>query len=134
MVLDSSDPNRRSAGSFFTNPVVSTETAGAVVELALQRGWAATAHEVPHYPTEDGRCKLAAGWLIERAGFDKGMRRGHVGLSSRHALAVIHCGGGSTEELIAFAVTIRDRVSEVFGVELYPEPVMLGVQWPALTR
>ncbi|HEX6275817.1 MAG TPA: UDP-N-acetylmuramate dehydrogenase, partial [Polyangiaceae bacterium] len=80
MLYDTSDENGRSCGSFFTNPVVSPEAAKRIEELA-------GAGTMPRYPQSDGRVKLAAGWLIERAGFDKGLRRGPVGLSTKHALS-----------------------------------------------
>ncbi len=117
MVLDPADPNRRSAGSFFTNPVVSQEEADAVVARSgLQR--------IPMWP-EGERVKLAAGWLIEQSGFDKGLREGAFGLSTRHALALVHHGGGTTEELLAFAERIVLGVQKRFGVTLEREPRLL---------
>ncbi len=126
MLLDPADENGRSAGSFFTNPVVSAEAAERLARQALEEGLIAAAEELPRYAAGEGRVKLAAAWLIERAGLRKGERRGAVGLSSRHALALVHHGGGSSAELIAFAREIRDRVRARFGVELSPEPVLLG--------
>ncbi len=126
MVLDAFDPNRRSAGSFFTNPIVSPETAAHVVARAMAAGIVKTASEVPRWPEKDGRVKLAAGWLIERAGVTKGTRVGNVGISSAHALALVHHGGGTTAELLALADDVRRRVREAFGVELEREPVLLG--------
>jgi UDP-N-acetylmuramate dehydrogenase len=82
--------------------------------------------EPPQFPAADGRVKLAAGWLIERAGLHKGLRRGAVGISSRHALALVHHGGGNSAELVAFAREIRDLVQQRLGVELTPEPVFKG--------
>jgi UDP-N-acetylmuramate dehydrogenase len=81
---------------------------------------------MPRFEQPDGRVKLAAAWLIERAGFRKGERRGAVGISSRHALSLVHHGGGSTRELLALADEIHARVRERFGVELVREPVLLG--------
>lgn len=126
MVLDTSDPNRRSAGSFFTNPIVSAAVADEVVRRALAAGLARDAAEVPRWPEKDGRVKLAAGWLIERAGITKGLRDGNVGVSSAHALALVHHGGGTARELLALAERIRGAVREAFGVELEREPVLLG--------
>lgn len=126
MVLDPTDPNGRSAGSFFTNPIVSAERADSVVREALARGLVADASLVPRWPAADGRVKLAAGWLIERSGTRRGERAGSVGVSTAHALALVHHGGGSTAELLAFAERVRGRVLEVFGVELEREPVWLG--------
>ena len=79
MVIDPADPNRRSAGSFFTNPIVSRELAEQVGERAVARGLAASVGAVPRWDMTDGRVKLAAGWLIEKSGVEKGLRRGNVG-------------------------------------------------------
>jgi UDP-N-acetylmuramate dehydrogenase len=129
MVIDPGDPNRRSAGSFFTNPIVSTERAQQVVETALDRGLVLRTEEVPRFPVSEASVKLAAGWLIERAGIPKGLRRGRVGVSSKHALALVHHGGGTTSELLALASYVRDRVEQTFGVRLEPEPVLLGTRF-----
>ena len=126
MVIDEADDNRRSAGSFFTNPVVEAAVAAALVEQAVREGVAASAAAVPRFPADEGRVKLAAAWLIEAAGFRKGERRGAVGISSRHALALVHHGGGTTRELLALAEEIRERVRARFGVELQREPVLVG--------
>lgn len=126
MVFDPADENRRSAGSFFTNPVVGAAEADAVAARALALGAVGSPAEMPRHPAADGRVKIPAAWLIERAGFRKGERRGPVGLSSRHALALVHHGGGRTADLIAFAREIRGRVEECFGIRLVPEPVFRG--------
>ncbi|MEM9069754.1 MAG: UDP-N-acetylmuramate dehydrogenase [Myxococcota bacterium] len=125
MVLDPEDPNRRSAGSFFTNPIVQADVAEALVRRAHAEGIVSEPNDVPRWPAGT-RTKLAAGWLIERAGFEKGTRRENVGLSSKHALALVHHGGGSTRELLAFADEIRERVRARFGVVLEREPRLLG--------
>lgn len=127
MVIDPEDPNHRSAGSFFTNPVVEAAVADALVEQALREGVVEHAAAVPRFAADGGRVKLAAAWLIEAAGFRKGERRGAVGISSRHALALVHHGGGRTSELLALAEEIRTRVRERFGVALEPEPVRVGM-------
>lgn len=128
MVLDDpGDPNRRSAGSFFMNPVLPAADANAVVARAVASGAAGNAAAVPRFPVPDGRTKLSAAWLIERAGFAKGFRRGAVGISTRHALALVHHGGGSTVELLALADAIRAAVAATFGVTLTPEPVFVGM-------
>jgi UDP-N-acetylmuramate dehydrogenase len=132
MVLDPDDPNRRSAGSFFTNPILSEAEADRLVSNAVSQGVVDDPSQVPRYPAGPGRAKLAAGWLIERAGVAKGTRRGAVGVSSKHALALVHHGGGTTADLLALATEIRARVFEQFGVELVPEPVMLGTSLPPL--
>jgi UDP-N-acetylmuramate dehydrogenase len=120
MVVDPGDPNTRSAGSFFTNPIVDAATRDGVIVRAGALG----AGDVPTFPQPDGRIKLAAGWLIERAGIHKGLRRGPVGISDRHALALVHAGGGTTRQLLALADEVVTRVNEVWGVTLEREPVL----------
>ena len=119
MVLDPNDANGRSCGSFFVNPVVTEEQARAVERVL-------GAPSMPRYPQPDGSVKLAAGWLIEQAGFTKGMRRGPVGLSSKHALAIVCHEGASAADVEAFAREIRAGVEARFGVTLSQEPVPFG--------
>ncbi|MEM1176781.1 MAG: UDP-N-acetylmuramate dehydrogenase [Acidobacteriota bacterium] len=126
MVLDPADPNRRSAGSFFLNPVVSAARADAVAEAARRRGGT---RDLPRFPVEgaDGdRVKLPAAWLIEEAGFHRGYGDGVAGLSSRHTLAIINRGGARARDLIRLAAEVRGVVAEVFSVALEPEPVFVG--------
>jgi UDP-N-acetylmuramate dehydrogenase len=124
MVLDASDPDTTSAGSFFTNPILSKEALEALKERAKDEG------PIPVFPETDGRTKVSAGWLIERAGFSKGFsgEGGRVAVSSKHALALTNRGGGSTAELVALARRIRAGVLERFGVALENEPVFVGVR------
>jgi UDP-N-acetylmuramate dehydrogenase len=117
MVLDPGDPDSRSAGSFFTNPIVDSAT---VKRLDTQFGSA-----MPRWPQRDGMTKLSAGWLIERAGFTKGYTVGRVGISHKHALALVNRGGATAEELLALARQIMDRVRHQLGVALEPEPVIV---------
>jgi UDP-N-acetylmuramate dehydrogenase len=120
MVLDPADPDTRSAGSFFTNPVVDP---GQFAELQRRTPDVS----VPHYPAEDGRVKVPAAWLIEHSGFTKGYsRNGGVGISSKHTLALVNQGSASAASLIGLAREIRDGVRQRFGVELVPEPVLVG--------
>jgi UDP-N-acetylmuramate dehydrogenase len=129
MVIDPDDPNRRSAGSFFTNPIVESAVADHVVERALAEGLVAAPEQVPRWPVVTAgapRTKLAAGWLIERAGLKKGMRHGCAGISSKHALALVHHGGGTTRELLELAGRVRAAVHARFGVTLTPEPTLWG--------
>lgn len=119
MLFDTNDPNGRSCGSFFLNPIVSAAEAERV--KALSAGAPA-----PTYPQPDGRIKLAAGWLIEHSGFAKGLRDGSVGLSSKHALAIVAHPGASAAEVRGLALRIRDGVRARFGVELTPEPNFWG--------
>ncbi|HET6281987.1 MAG TPA: UDP-N-acetylmuramate dehydrogenase [Polyangia bacterium] len=125
MVMDPSDPNRRSVGSFFMNPILPADEAQRLIERLVAGGKAVTAADVPAFPAAGGALKLSAAWLIERAGFARGFRSGAVGISTRHALALVHHGGGTTAELLALAEQIRDSVAHQFGVELTPEPVVL---------
>src|SRR5205809_776934 len=121
MVLDPADPNARSVGSFFVNPVLSAE---AFDELARRRQAAGQVDGIPTFPA-DGRVKVPAAWLIEPAGFAKGYRSGGVGVSTRHALAPAN-HGGTTTELLALAQSIARAVYERFGVRLEREPVVVG--------
>jgi UDP-N-acetylmuramate dehydrogenase len=127
MLLISGDENRRSAGSFFMNPLVAPEQAERIAAQAVSEGLVQEAAQVPRFPAAGGQVKLAAGWLIERAGLAKGFRQGAVGISTRHALALVHHGGGSTALLLALARHVRDTVAARFGVRLVPEPTLLGV-------
>ena len=121
MVLDDpGDPNRRSCGSFFLNPIVDAAQADRVTARAADPG-------MPRWPQADGRVKLSAAWLIERAGFARGERAGAVGLSSRHTLAIVAHDGARTADVLAFARRVQDQVEQRFGVRLAPEPVIWGV-------
>jgi UDP-N-acetylmuramate dehydrogenase len=126
MVIDEADPNRRSVGSFFVNPVVDDGTVDAVVEAARALGVLGSGELPPLHRVGDGRTKLPAAWLIERAGFPRGCVRGRVGLSTNHALAVVNRGGATAAELVAFARDIRRGVRSHLGVDLQPEPVFWG--------
>ena len=118
MVLDEADHDTWSVGSFFTNPVVDDEQ--------FARLQAAVDGPVPHYPAPDG-VKLAAGWLVERAGFGKGFPAdGPCRLSTKHALALTNRGTATTADVLALARTVRDGVQSAFGVSLVPEPVLVG--------
>jgi UDP-N-acetylmuramate dehydrogenase len=116
MLLDAASAERRTAGSFFTNPIVHAEVAKALLERFPS---------APSWPQHDGSVKLAAGWLIEHAGLPRGTRRGHFALSSTHALAIVHLGGGTTAELFEMESYVRDTVQERLGVQLTREPVVL---------
>lgn len=121
MVLDPSDPESVSAGSFFVNPVVPVATLADVEARVGQRP--------PAFDAGDGHVKLAAAWLVEQAGFPKGWTRGRVGVSRKHALALVNRGGATARELLATARVIRDAVRARFRVELEPEPVLVGCSW-----
>ena len=99
------------AGSFFKNPIVEAPVAEALL---------AEYPDMPHYPAPEGRVKLAAGWLIDRAGM-KGHREGNVGVHERQALVLVNYGGATGGEVIAFAHRVRQRVRERFGIEIDTE-------------
>lgn len=122
MVIDPADPETRSAGSFFTNPILDD------VELShVRERWAALGGvgEVPTFPEGPGRTKVPAAWLVQQAGFERGTDRGGVGVSRSHALALVN-RGGTANELLALAGEIVDAVAERFGVRLEREPILLG--------
>ncbi|MEU4213893.1 UDP-N-acetylmuramate dehydrogenase [Actinoplanes sp. NPDC026623] len=121
MVLDPEDPDTRSVGSFFTNPVLSAQEWAAVQDRLADAG------EPPSWPAPNGTVKVPAAWLIERAGFGKGYGgAGGVAISSKHTLALTHRGGGTTAALLDLAREIRDGVRDRFGVVLHPEPVLVN--------
>jgi UDP-N-acetylmuramate dehydrogenase len=124
MVLDPSDPDSVSAGSFFVNPVLDLGGVEAL-ERALV-GCGVDAAKLPRFPEHDRRVKVSAAWLIERAGFGKGWGEGNVGISRKHALALVNRGGATARELLAAAGEIQRGVRERFGVELAMEPVVVG--------
>jgi UDP-N-acetylmuramate dehydrogenase len=119
MVLDDADHDTWSVGSFFTNPVVAEPV---FRQLASRVDGA-----VPNYPAPDG-VKLAAGWLVERAGFAKGYPGADAParLSTKHALALTNRGDATTADVIALARAVRDGVKAKFGIELTPEPILIG--------
>ncbi|MBX3192205.1 MAG: UDP-N-acetylmuramate dehydrogenase [Labilithrix sp.] len=125
MVVDHADPDTKSAGSFFTNPILD----GAALAELRERvaGVLGPGESMPMFAEPDGRTKVSAAWLIERAGFAKGHAMGPVAISSKHALALTNRGGATTRDLVALARAIRAGVSARFGVTLENEPVFVGV-------
>jgi UDP-N-acetylmuramate dehydrogenase len=121
MVIDPGDPDSVSAGSFFTNPILTPAEFAALEARA--------AAPPPAFPEPDGRIKTSAAWLIQEAGFTRGDGNGRVGISSKHTLALVNRGGATTAELVALARAIAARVRERFGVRLVPEPVFVGHAW-----
>lgn len=116
MVIDPEDPNSRSAGSFFKNPVVE-RSVFEIIKTEFDR--------VPHFDAGD-MVKIPAAWLIENAGLHKGFRLGNAGISSNHTLALINCGSATAAEMIALKNLIQNHVAERFGIALEPEPIMVG--------
>jgi UDP-N-acetylmuramate dehydrogenase len=123
MVIDTADPESVSAGSFFVNPVVDDGGLTRILEGVRSLGEGVS---VPRYPAGEGHWKVPAAWLIERSGFSRGYARGHVHVSTRHTLALVNDGEGTTRELLELAREIVRGVHERFGVTLTPEPVMVG--------
>ncbi|MBB3085028.1 UDP-N-acetylmuramate dehydrogenase [Geodermatophilus sabuli] len=119
MVWDPADPDSRSAGSFFTNPIVPV---------------AQSVEGCPSWPAGDGHVKLSAAWLVQHAGFGRGTRQGRVGTSSRHSLALTTSDGATAAELLAFADTVVAAVAERFGVTLEREPTTPSPDPVLLTR
>jgi UDP-N-acetylmuramate dehydrogenase len=122
MVLDSGDPDTFSAGSFFTNPILSPDAAAGLPG------------DAPRFPAgaghPDGYVKTSAAWLIEHAGFGRGFAIGadaRASLSTKHTLALTNRGNARADDVVALARAVRDGVREAFGVDLVPEPVTLGV-------
>jgi UDP-N-acetylmuramate dehydrogenase len=124
MVLNPGDPDSRSAGSFFTNPLLSSAEFARLQVAAIQAG----AGAVPRFDGGGGRVKVPAAWLIEHAGFGKGYGApGPAQVSSKHTLALINAGGATTAELLSLAREIRSGVRAAFAVTLDPEPTLIGV-------
>ncbi len=133
MVLDPADPDTRSAGSFFTNPVIPAgQFADLEARVAARLGGDETAVRIPHWQegNEVSAVKVSAAWLIEQSGFHKGFpgEGAAVRISTKHTLALTNPGLGRTAGLIALARQVRDGVGDAFGIELENEPVLVGVQ------
>jgi len=119
MVIDKNDPNSRSAGSFFKNPVVNKEKLAKISKkMVIER--------VPNFPMDEENVKIPAAWLIEQSGFYKGFILGNVGISTNHTLAIINRGGASAAEILALKDLIQAEVEAKFGIRLRPEPVFVG--------
>ncbi len=123
MLMVEGDPDCRSAGSFFKNPIVTEEQVRQIAKISLK--------EPPRFPAGPGaenadRVKVPAAWLIEQAGFAKGYALGRAGVSSRHTLALINRGGASAAEILALAGQITAAVEARFGIRLDMEPVRIG--------
>lgn len=122
MVIDSSDPDTRSVGSFFVNPMLTEDHRDRIASTAGER--------VPGYARPDGRVKVPAAWLIERAGVHKGHADGAAGISTKHTLALINRGGATAADIVRLAAQIKRTVADRFDVLLQLEPVFLGFTSP----
>ena len=121
MLLVPGNDDCRSVGSFFKNPVLAAEPYQELSALAAEKGL-----RIPSYPALDAQRKISAAWLVEHSGFRRGYGNGRVGLSSKHALAIINRGGACAAEVIGLKAEIQHRVQEIWGIELQPEPVFIG--------
>jgi len=121
MLIVAGDPDSQSAGSFFKNPVLSEAQ-----HEDLQKRAAAKGLTLPSYPGLEKSRKVSAAWLVEKSGFARGYGFGHIGISSKHALAIVNRGGATASEVLALKDQIQQRIEEIWAVRLEPEPVMVG--------
>jgi UDP-N-acetylmuramate dehydrogenase len=121
MLISPGDPDSRSAGSFFKNPVLSPAEFDALTRKSAERNL-----KIPSYPASSERHKISAAWLVENSGFSKGYAKGNVGISSKHALAIVNRGNATADEVIALKNEIQDAVRRLWDIRLQPEPVFVG--------
>jgi UDP-N-acetylmuramate dehydrogenase len=121
MLIVEGDPDCRSAGSFFKNPVLSEEQ-----HRDLEKRAAAKKLTIPSYPALEKSRKVSAAWLVEHSGFARGYGFGCAGISSKHTLAIVNRGGATAAEILALKDQIQQRVEEIWAVQLETEPVMVG--------
>jgi UDP-N-acetylmuramate dehydrogenase len=126
MILHPNDPDARSVGSFFKNPILIPEETASAEKKARSLGLLGASERLPRFATAEGKDKLPAAWLIEHAGFYKGYAYGQAGISGKHALALINRGGAKAQDIIDLMQRIQSRVMELFGIALQPEPVLVG--------
>lgn len=122
MVINENDPNSKSAGSFFKNPVVSNDKFAETIEKARNLGL----ETVPSFAVDDENVKVPAAWLIEKSGFQKGFRKGNAGLSTNHTLAIVNLGGAAAKDVLALKTEIQAGVEKCFDIRLQTEPVFVG--------
>jgi UDP-N-acetylmuramate dehydrogenase len=125
MVIVPGDPNSKSAGSFFKNPLVSESRFERLEEAVRRNGIIKGKETIPHFAMPDEKVKIPAAWLIEKAGFRKGHQKGRAGISSRHTLALINRGNATAGEMLQLMREIQEAVNERFGIVLIPEPVFV---------
>jgi UDP-N-acetylmuramate dehydrogenase len=121
MLITPGDPDSRSAGSFFKNPVLTTVQFDDLLRRARERNL-----QVPSYPAVSQQKKISAAWLVENSGFTKDYVKGRAGISSKHALALVNRGDATATEIIALKDEIQQRVEQQWGIKLDPEPVLIG--------
>ncbi len=121
MLITPGDEDGRSAGSFFKNPILSSQQYDDLAARAKAKGL-----QIPSYPALDAQRKVSAAWLVEYSGFSKGYRSGRVGISRKHALAIVNRGEATAADILALKDHIQQRVEELWGIHLEPEPVFVG--------
>ena len=121
MLIVEGDPDSRSAGSFFKNPVLTEEQ-----HEELRKRAEAKKLTIPSYPALEKSHKVSAAWLVEHSSFARGYGFGHVGISTKHALAIVNRGDATAAEVLALKDQIQQRVEELWGVRLESEPVFVG--------
>jgi UDP-N-acetylmuramate dehydrogenase len=121
MLIVPNDPDCQSAGSFFKNPILTAEQHDELLRRAALKGL-----QVPSYPALESRKKISAAWLVEHSGFGKGFIAGKAGISRKHALAIVNRGEATAFDVVTLKEQIQNRVKEIWGVQLEPEPVMVG--------
>ena len=121
MLITPGDEDCRSAGSFFKNPVLAAKQYDELTSQAKAKGL-----QVPSYPALDSQRKVSAAWLVEYSGFSKGYRSGRVGISRKHALAIVNRGEATAADILALKDHIQQRVEQLWGIRLEPEPVFVG--------
>jgi UDP-N-acetylmuramate dehydrogenase len=121
MLIVPGDEDCRSAGSFFKNPIVTLEQQAKLDAIAAKEE-----KKVPAYPAKEGHVKLSAAWLVENSGFPKGYALGAAGISTKHSLALVNRGGAKAADIVALKDQVQRGAKEKFGIELQPEPVLVG--------
>jgi len=121
MLITPGDEDCRSAGSFFKNPVVSAEAWERLNTAAAAKGL-----QIPSYPMLEAQRKVSAAWLVEHSGFSKGYVSGRAGISHKHALAIVNRGEAHAADILTLKEHIQQRVEDIWGIGLEPEPVMVG--------
>jgi UDP-N-acetylmuramate dehydrogenase len=121
MLITPGDEDCRSAGSFFKNPVLSADQYDELTRRARAKSL-----QVPSYPALDSQKKVSAAWLVEHSGFSKGYSSGQVGISRKHALAIVNRGEATAADILGLKDHIQQRVDELWNIHLEPEPVFVG--------
>jgi UDP-N-acetylmuramate dehydrogenase len=121
MLITRGDEDCRSAGSFFKNPVLAPDQFEDLAARAKVKNL-----QIPSYPALDAQKKVSAAWLVEHSGFSRGHGHGAVGISRKHALAIVNRGAATAADIVEFKEEIQERVEDLWGIRLEPEPVFVG--------